>query len=108
MVHQRWFDERQHDEDVHGTMRRKAGGANLLGNAHAPVDLHRAGITALHLRQELRRILLLDDNRAHATQSEVDGERQPGRARADDENLCIHAKSRTLRHTLLRHRGLLS
>ncbi len=100
MMHERRFDERQHDEDVHGTMRGKTGGANLLDNTHAPVDLHGPGVAALHLREELRRILLLDDDRAHTAESEVDGKGQSGRTRPDDENLGIHADSGTLGHTL--------
>jgi len=71
-------------------MRGQPGGANLLHDAHAPVDLHGAGVAAFHLREELRSILLLDHQRAYATPSEVDGERQAGGTRSDDENLCVH------------------
>ena len=69
----------------------KAGGANLLHDAHAPVNLHGAGVATLHLGKKLRRVLLLDHHAAHAAQSEIDGERQAGRARPDDKNLCVHA-----------------
>jgi hypothetical protein len=48
-------------------------------------------VAALHLREELRSLLLLDHQRAHPAPSEVDGKRQPGGARSDDENLCVHA-----------------
>jgi hypothetical protein len=102
MVHQRRLDQRQHDEDVHRTMGGKAGGANLVDDAHAPVDLHGTGVAALHLRKKLRGFLLLDDDRAYAAQSEVDGERQAGGARSDDENLCVHGWAGTLRQSTRR------
>src|SRR5262245_13152841 len=102
MGHQWRVDQRQHDEDVHRTMGGKAGGANFVDDAHAPVDLHGAGVAALHLRQKLRRLLLLDDDRAHTAQSEVDGERQAGRARTNNENLCVHSRVGTLHHQLIR------
>ena len=70
-----------------GTSRRQPGGADFLGEPHAPVDFHGARVAALHLRQELRRVLLLDQHAAHAAPAEIDGERQPDRAGADDENL---------------------
>ena len=41
--------------------------------------------------KELRRLLLLDHHAAHAAPPEIDGERQAGRARPDNENLCVHA-----------------
>jgi len=91
MMHQRRLDEGQHDEDVHRTMRGKAGGANFVDDAHAPIDFHGTGVAALHFGKKLRGILLLNDHRAHAAQSEVDGERQAGRTRSDNENLCVHS-----------------
>ena len=71
-------------------MRGKAGGADLLRDAHAAVDFHGAGVAALHLRQKLRRRLLLDHHAAHAAKPQVDGQRQAGGAGADDENLGVH------------------
>ena len=50
VVHQGRLRQRQHDEDVHGAMRGQPGGANLLHDTHAPVDLHGARVAALHLR----------------------------------------------------------
>ena len=50
VVHQGRLRQRQHDEDVHRAMRRQPGGANLLHDAHAPIDLHGARVAALHLR----------------------------------------------------------
>ena len=91
MVHQRRLDQRQHDEDVHRAMSGKAGGANPLRDAHAAVDLHGAGVATLHLRKKLRRLLLLDHHAAHAAPPKIDGERQAGRARPDNENLGVHA-----------------
>jgi len=38
----------------------------------------------------LGRILLLDHQGAHAAPPEIDGERQAGGTRSDDENLCVH------------------
>jgi hypothetical protein len=91
VMHQRRLDERQHDEDVHGTVGGKPGSANLFRNPHAPVDFHGAGIAALHLGKELRRLLLLDDRAAHPAAAEIDGERQACGSRADDENLRVHS-----------------
>ena len=91
-MQKRRLDQRQHDEHVHRTMARQAGLANAIHNSDAPVDLHRAGIAALHLGQELRRVFLLDDRASHAAASEIDGKRQARGTGADDENLGIHAR----------------
>jgi hypothetical protein len=90
VVHQRRLDQRQHDEDVHGAMRGESGGANLVGDAHAPVDLHGASVATLHLGEKLRRLLLLNDGAAHAAPPEIDRQGQAGRTRSDNENLCVH------------------
>ena len=37
-----------------------SGATDFLGNSHAPVDFHCATVGVLHLRQELRFLLLLD------------------------------------------------
>ncbi len=89
-MHQRRLDQREHDEDVHRAVSRQTGGAHALGKAHTPVNLHGAGVAPLHLREECRCVLLLDEHAAHAAQREVDSERQAGRSAADDKNLCIH------------------
>ena len=90
-MQERRLDQREHDEHVHRAARRQAGRAHFLRDSHAPVDLHAAGIAALHLGEELRRLLLLDDGASNAAQAEIDGERQAGRAGTDDENLGVHS-----------------
>jgi hypothetical protein len=88
-MQERRLDERKDDEHIHGAVRGKAGGANLIGDAHAPIDLHAAGIAALHLRQEGRRLLLLDEHGAHAAQAEIHGESEAGRPATHDEDLRV-------------------
>ena len=73
-----------------GTSRGKPGVADLLRDAHAPVDFHGARVAALHLRQELRRVFLLEENAAHAAAAEIDRERQPHRSGADNDDLGVH------------------
>ncbi len=90
MVHQRRLDHGEDDEHIHRTMRRKSGGADPFGQAHAAVDLHGPRVAALHLGQELGRLLLLDQRAAHALLAQGDSERQPGRTGTDDENLGVH------------------
>ena len=92
LVQQRRLDDvPQHDENVHRYVGRKPHRADAIRQPHAPVDLHRARIGALHLRQEQRRFLLLDQNAADAAHAEVDREGQTRRAGAGDENLGFHA-----------------
>ena len=69
----------------------KTGGTHLVRDAHAPVDLHGAGVAALHFREELGRVLLLDHHAAHAAQAEVDRKRQAGGPGSNNENFRIHA-----------------
>ena len=38
-------------------------------------------------------LLLLDQRAAHAAPAEIDGEREPGRAGADDENVTVQIGS---------------
>ena len=83
-----WF-ERAHDVDVHRHVRRQARGAHFRREAHAAEDLHGARVAALHLRQELRLGLALDQRAAHAAPAELDGEHQPHRSRADDQDFGI-------------------
>ena len=71
-----------------GQSRRQAGGADAVGKPHAAEDFHGAGVAPLHLGQELRCLLLLDQRAAHAAHAEIDGERQPHRTGADDQNPC--------------------
>src|SRR2546425_169167 len=66
------------------------GGADLVDDSHAPEDFHGARIAPFHLRQELRRFLLLDQRAAHPAHAEIDGERKTDRAAADDERLRVH------------------
>ena len=86
-MQQRRIDQRRDDEHVHRAIGRKAGSADPVGDPHPPIDLHGARVATLHLRQELRSILLLDQRAADAALSERDRERQPDRPGSDDENL---------------------
>jgi hypothetical protein len=70
-------------------MRREAGGADALGKAHAAEYFHGAGIAALHLGQELRRLFLLDHHARDAAHAEINRERQPDGTGADDEDLGV-------------------
>ena len=88
-VQERRLVHGEHDEDVHGDAAVEPGRADLLGKAHAPIDLHGAGVAALHLGQELGRLLLLDEGAADALEAERDGERQPDRPCPDDQNLRV-------------------
>jgi hypothetical protein len=76
-VHQRRQVQRAHDVHVHRHIGGQAGGAHLRREAHAAEDLHGARVAALHLRQELRLGLALDQRAAHAALAELDGEDQP-------------------------------
>ena len=76
-----------------GTSRGKPAARIFSREAEPAVDFHGAGVAALHLGQELRRLFLLEEGAAHAALAEIDGERQADRAGADDENLCIQTKS---------------
>ena len=80
----------EHDEHVHRHVGRQADGADAVGQPHAPIDFHGARVGALHLRQEQRRFLLLDERAAHAAHAEIDGEREPGRTGAGNDDLCVH------------------
>src|SRR6185503_3163708 len=87
VVHERRLVERAHDEDVHRHVGAQARGTHLRREAHAAVDFHGARVAALHLRQELRRFLALDERAAHALLPEGDGEREPDGAGADHKHL---------------------
>src|SRR5262249_50097122 len=58
-------------------------------DAEAAIDLHRPRVAAFHLRQESRRVFLLDQHGANAALAEIDGEGQSDRTTADDEYLRI-------------------
>ena len=73
-----------------GQCARQSGGADFFRQPHAPVDFHGARVAPFHLRQELRRFLLLDQRAGNAAQAEIDGQGQSGRAGADDEDGSIH------------------
>ncbi len=88
-MQQRRLQDRGDDEHVHRAFRRQAGGADAVGEPHAAEDFHGPGVAALHLGQELRRLLLLDERAAHAAHAEIDGEGEPHRPRADDQNVRI-------------------
>src|SRR6266850_718880 len=89
-MQERRLNQREDDEHVHRDVLAQAGGADLVRDSHAPEDFHGARIASLHLRQELRRFLLLDQRAAHAAPAEIDGERKADRTAADDEYLLVH------------------
>src|SRR3989441_8964497 len=89
-MQERGLGQRQDDEHVHRDVVAQAGGADLVDDSHAPEDFHGARIAPFHLRQELRRFLLLDQRAAHPAHAEIDGERKTDRAAADDERLRVH------------------
>ena len=72
-----------------GTSRGRPASRIFSAMPHAPVDLHGAGVAPLHLRQKLRRVLLLDQRAAHAAAAKIDGEREPDRAGADNDDLRV-------------------
>src|SRR5436190_8169681 len=88
---QRRLVHRQDHVDIHRRVAVQPGRADLAGETHAPEDFHRAGVAALHLGEELRRFLALDQRAAHAFLAEVDGERQSDRPGADDQDLGIRS-----------------
>jgi hypothetical protein len=67
------------------------GATDFLGNSHAPVDFHRTSVGMLHLRQELRFLLLLDQNAANPPLAEINCERQPDRSGTDDQNVSMES-----------------
>src|SRR5256885_5506701 len=85
---------RQDHVDIHRHIAVQPGSADLPGEPHAPEDFHRAGVAALHLGEELRRFLALDQRAAHAFLAEIDGERQSDRPGADDQDLGIRSHAR--------------
>ena len=88
-MQQRRLDQRRDDEHVHGHVARKPGIADLLRDAEPPVDFHGAGVAPLHFWQELRRVLLLEQDAAHAPAAEIDGEREPDRPGTDNDDLRV-------------------
>ena len=89
-MQERRLQDRGDDEHVHRAFGRQAGGADAVGEPHATVDFHGAGVAPFHLGQELRGLLLLDQRAAHAAHAEIDGERQAHWPSADDQNVRIH------------------
>ncbi len=75
-----------------GTSRGNPTARMLVGQSHAPVDFHGARVGALHLRQEQRRLLLLDQDAAHAAHAEIDRKREARRSGAGNDDLGIHAQ----------------
>jgi hypothetical protein len=94
MVQERRRVHRPDDVDVHRHFGAEPGHAHFRREAHAAEDLHGAGVAPLHLRQELRCGLALDERAAHAFLAEVDREDQANRPRADDENLGVEQARR--------------
>ena len=72
-----------------GTSRGKPASRTFCAMPMPPVDFHGAGVAPLHLRQELRRVLLLEQNAAHAAAAKIDRQRKPDRPGADDDDLRV-------------------
>ena len=91
-MQQRRLDQRGDDEHIHRHVAREAGIADFLRDAEPAVDLHGAGVAPLHLGQKLRRVLLLEQDAAHAAAAKIDGEREPDRAGADNDDLRVQLR----------------
>ena len=81
---------RQRDVHVHRHVGGQPGRPDLRGQPHPPEDLHRPGVAPLHLRQELRRGLPVDQRAVDAAASEIDGQGEADRSRADHEHVRPH------------------
>ena len=86
---QRRLDQRRDNKDIHRHVAREAGVADLLRDAEPAVDFHCAGVAPLHFRQELRRILLLQQDAAHAAAAKIDREGQAHGSGADNDDFCV-------------------
>ena len=82
----RTFGHRADDPDVHRHVRRQPRLADAPGQPHAAEDLHRPGVAAFHLRQELRPRLPVDQQAADPPLAEVDGKGQADGSGADDQD----------------------
>ena len=71
-----------------------AAAAHRLVEAERPEDLHRAGADAGRPREDRRRWVAFDDERAHAVAGQLDGGDQPGWAGADHEDRGMDGASR--------------
>jgi hypothetical protein len=78
-------------DDVVGVVRRQPNAAQFVRQSESPEDLHRAraDLTALHVRWVVRRTAL-GDHDVDAAPSQIDGQRQPDRATADNQHSCPH------------------
>jgi hypothetical protein len=85
------------DEHVHGVVPGESCATDLFRQAHAAVDLHGAGVATLHLGQELRRVLPLDQHAAHAPLAQIYCQGEAHRARPHHEDLGVQCR---LRHAL--------
>ena len=88
-------DQRRDNKDIHRHVARQAGVADFLRNAEPAVDFHRPGVAPFHLGQELRRILLLQQNAVHAAAPKIDRERQAHGSSADDDDFCVQVRDLT-------------
>ena len=86
---QRFLDQVEDDEDVHRHIARKPRRPDLARQAEPAIDLHRAGVAALHLGKELRGVLLLDKGATDAAHPEVDRQGQSDRPGSDDDDLRV-------------------
>ena len=59
---------------------------DLFGNAPAPAELDGADAGRKHLGIDDLAVALLDQQARHAAPAEIEREREPDRAAADDEN----------------------
>ena len=75
--------------NVGGIVRRQPLGAHLFGKTQPPVVLHGAGLGGVGRREPRRRGLLFEQNDRNAAAAELDGEREPARPAADDDNRAV-------------------
>ena len=80
-----------------GTWRGRLGVADLLRDAEPTVDLHGAGVTPLHLGEELGRFFLFEENAADAATAKIDRQRQANGSRAHNDDLGVQGSLGVMR-----------
>ena len=74
-------------DDVGRVIRRQAEPADLVGEAEPPEMLHGARLGGVGLGAERVRPVVVEQGDGHIAPPELDGERQPGRPAADDDDV---------------------
>ena len=74
-------------DDVGRVVRRQAEPADLVGEAEPPEMLHRARLGGVGLGAERVRPVVIEQGDGHVAPPELDGQHQPGRPAADDDDV---------------------